>query len=133
MVWRGAHDRWIRRTGSDLAGPHPRGDCRTGTGRRAAMVRQTAIRDGLSRQGCSDRGETTVSIEVLPSVVRLIRGSRIALVLAAAALLSPLAARATNIERVTTPAGIEVWLVRDSTVPLIAIEFGFRGGATQDP
>jgi zinc protease len=26
-----------------------------------------------------------------------------------------------------------VWLVRDPTVPLIAIDFGFRGGSTQDP
>ena len=40
---------------------------------------------------------------------------------------------ATKIERVVTPGGIEVWLVRDATVPLIAIDFGFRGGATQDP
>jgi zinc protease len=72
-----------------------------------------------------------VSIEVLPACIRLIR--RAALVLAAALLFNPFAARATNIERVVTPAGIEVWLVRDSTVPLIAIDFAFRGGGTQDP
>jgi len=42
-------------------------------------------------------------------------------------------AQATNIERLTTPGGIEVWVVRDSTVPLIAVDFAFRGGANQDP
>jgi zinc protease len=42
-------------------------------------------------------------------------------------------AQATNIERLVTPGGIEVWVVRDSTVPLIAVDFAFRGGANQDP
>jgi zinc protease len=51
-----------------------------------------------------------------------------------AATLAPLpVVAATNIERFITPAGIEVWLVRDPAVPLIAINFGFRGGNTQDP
>jgi zinc protease len=46
----------------------------------------------------------------------------------------PLAqASATNIERVTSPGGIEAWLVRDPTVPLVAMEFAFTGGANQDP
>jgi zinc protease len=43
------------------------------------------------------------------------------------------AALATNIERVVSPGGIEVWLVRDAAVPLIAVDFAFRGGANQDP
>jgi hypothetical protein len=41
--------------------------------------------------------------------------------------LAPQLASATKIESIKTPAGIEVWLVRDPTVPLIAINFGFRG------
>src|SRR5262245_19125460 len=54
--------------------------------------------------------------------------------LAATALLALGApATATKTERVVSPAGIEFWFVRDSTVPLVAIEFAFRGGATQDP
>jgi zinc protease len=59
----------------------------------------------------------------------------IAPVLAAAALsvFAPASADATNIERVVTPGGIEVWLVRDPTVPLIAIDFDFIGGSVQDP
>src|SRR5262245_12230887 len=50
-----------------------------------------------------------------------------------AATLAPRVASATKIESVRTPAGIEFWLVRDPTVPLIAINFGFQGGSTQDP
>jgi zinc protease len=42
-------------------------------------------------------------------------------------------ARAMTIERVVSPRGIEAWLVRDSTLPLIALEFAIRGGADQDP
>jgi zinc protease len=43
------------------------------------------------------------------------------------------AVAATKIERVRSPAGIEFWLVRDTTVPLVAINFGFVGGGSQDP
>ena len=66
-----------------------------------------------------------------------------------ATLLRPLAARAllgasllvvavapaaaTKIDRVVSPAGIEIWLVQEPTVPLIAMDFAFRGGASQDP
>jgi zinc protease len=50
-----------------------------------------------------------------------------------AAALAPQLAFATKIESIKTPAGIEVWLVRDPTVPLIAINFGFRGGSAQEP
>ena len=53
----------------------------------------------------------------------------------AATLLVALAApaHATKIERVVSPGGIEAWLVQDKTVPLIALDFAFLGGATQDP
>ena len=40
---------------------------------------------------------------------------------------------APPIERVVSPGGIEAWLVRHPSVPLVAIEFTFRGGAAQDP
>jgi zinc protease len=42
-------------------------------------------------------------------------------------------AHATTIERVVSPGGIEAWLVRDSSVPMIAVEIGFLGGSNQDP
>ncbi|MDH3229652.1 MAG: insulinase family protein [Alphaproteobacteria bacterium] len=51
----------------------------------------------------------------------------------AAVVLAPGAAYAVTVERVVSPGGIEAWLVRDSMVPLVAIEFSFRGGAALDP
>jgi zinc protease len=57
---------------------------------------------------------------------------RIALA-AAVALPAWSAAEAIEIQRVVSPGGIEAWLVEDHTVPLIAVEFAFRGGASQDP
>jgi zinc protease len=38
-----------------------------------------------------------------------------------------------KIERVTSPGGIEAWLVEAHANPLIAMRFAFRGGASQDP
>jgi zinc protease len=65
------------------------------------------------------------------------RGSRLPLLVFAAASL--IAARAQGaevsgmkIERVTSPGGIEAWLVESHANPLIAMRFAFRGGASQD-
>ena len=44
-----------------------------------------------------------------------------------------LPALATTIERVISPGGIEAWLVQEPSLPLIAMEFAFRGGSSQDP
>ena len=41
--------------------------------------------------------------------------------------------KTTRIAKVVSPGGIEAWLVRDTTLPLIAMEFAFLGGAAQDP
>jgi zinc protease len=40
---------------------------------------------------------------------------------------------ATKIQHLISPGGIEAWFVQDSTVPLIAMEYAFAGGAAQDP
>lgn len=48
-------------------------------------------------------------------------------------ILSPLPAAAMTIDRVTSPGGIEAWLVRDSKIPIVALDFSFRGGAASDP
>ncbi len=45
----------------------------------------------------------------------------------------PAAHAATKIQRVVSPGGIEAWLVQDATVPLVAMEYAFGGGAAQDP
>ena len=38
-----------------------------------------------------------------------------------------------KIQEVTSPGGIKAWLVESRQVPLIALRFGFTGGAVQDP
>jgi zinc protease len=42
-------------------------------------------------------------------------------------------AGAMTIERVTSPGGIEAWLVEDHSLPVVAIRFAFPGGAALDP
>jgi zinc protease len=42
-------------------------------------------------------------------------------------------AHATTIQRIVSPGGIEAWLVQESSVPLITMQFAFDGGAAQDP
>jgi zinc protease len=56
---------------------------------------------------------------------------------AAAAVVAVSAASAAEvtgmkIQRVTSPGGIEAWLVESHANPLIAMRFAFRGGAAQD-
>jgi zinc protease len=44
-----------------------------------------------------------------------------------------IASRAEHVQRITTPGGLEAWLVESHAVPLVALEFAIRGGAAQDP
>ncbi|MCC7345755.1 MAG: insulinase family protein [Variibacter sp.] len=57
---------------------------------------------------------------------------RVAALTALAFTLAIAPAQATTIERVVSPKGIEAWVVRNSTVPLLAIQFAFVGGTSQD-
>ncbi|WP_310621128.1 M16 family metallopeptidase [Flexibacterium corallicola] len=54
-----------------------------------------------------------------------------------ALLLFPVAflqtAKAFEIQEVTSKSGIKAWLVENYSVPIIAMEFSFQGGSTQDP
>jgi zinc protease len=62
--------------------------------------------------------------------------SRIAIIIAvfaAAPVLVPINVMAVEIQRVVSPGGIEAWLVNDPTVPIISLNFSFRGGAALDP
>ncbi len=56
-----------------------------------------------------------------------------ALAAAAIVALAATSASAMNIERVRSPGGIEAWLVRDTAIPMIAMDFAFIGGTEQDP
>lgn len=40
--------------------------------------------------------------------------------------------RASMVQTITSPGGISAWLVEDYAVPLVAVEFAFKGGAAQD-
>ena len=42
-------------------------------------------------------------------------------------------ALALKVEEIVSPAGITAWLVEEHSVPLVAINFAFVGGAAQDP
>ena len=69
-------------------------------------------------------------MHILPTIRNAVRCGAIT-VLMLAALAAP--AHATNIERVVSPGGIEIWLVRNSIVPLVAVNFAILGGSSQDP
>lgn len=56
-----------------------------------------------------------------------------AIVFAGALVAFPLSASATKVERIVSPGGIEAWMVNEPSVPLIALDFAFRGGSNQDP
>ena len=43
------------------------------------------------------------------------------------------ASRAARVQNVRSPGGIEAWLVEDYAIPLLAVNFGWKGGAAQDP
>ena len=62
---------------------------------------------------------------------------RLSFVLAACLVMMPLASTpshaAAKVQHLISPGGIEAWFVQDATVPLIAMEYAFGGGATQDP
>jgi len=52
---------------------------------------------------------------------------------AALALLALPAKAAFQIQKVVSPGGIEAWLLEDHRIPLMSLNFTFRGGAALDP
>ena len=62
----------------------------------------------------------------------MIRLAASILCVAAALIAGADAASAMTIEKIVTPAGIEAWLVREKSVPLVTLNYAFHGGATQD-
>jgi zinc protease len=57
---------------------------------------------------------------------------RITALVTAAMLLVPGLARAIDIQEINSPGGIDSWLVEDSSIPFVAIDIWFRGGASLD-
>ncbi len=102
------------------------------------LAAKPAFSDRLSRQGLAEareqEGEEVVtaalSRRLLPTVLPKLAGVALA---ACASLAAVSAQAATKIERVISPGGIEAWLVREPSLPLIAIDFSFIGGSSQVP
>ena len=65
-----------------------------------------------------------------PTTARL---AQCATAAAIALTLSAAPAFATNIEQIVSPGGIRAWLVHETAVPLITVDFAFAGGGAQDP
>jgi zinc protease len=53
-------------------------------------------------------------------------------VLLAVTAMAP-AAKARDVQKLTSPAGFNIWLVEDHGVPLVALGFALRGGSLLDP
>lgn len=68
----------------------------------------------------------------LLTLQRVLSTALVAVLAIVAALVTPAEAK-MNIQQVTSPGGIKAWLVESRQVPLIAMKFGFEGGAVQDP
>jgi zinc protease len=97
------------------------------------MARQEAFGDRLSDQGyhrAEARGEALVTRFQI-GAPRF--GWLLAACVALTALASSPSQAAAKIQRLVSPGGIEAWFVQDATVPLIAMEYAFAGGAAQDP
>ena len=109
----------------ELARPHSRGEGRGRARRGQGLSRQAALGDRISDQGHRAEGGKTLVIRSLRNLIA------VAAVACCHVLAQPV--HATNIERVTSPGGIEAWLVRDTSLPLIALNFSFLGGANEDP
>ncbi len=56
-----------------------------------------------------------------------------AIAAAAVLLASAISAQAFAIQEVKSPGGITAWLVQEKAVPLIAMNFSFKGGSVYDP
>jgi zinc protease len=96
------------------------------------MAGQKTFGDRLFDQGyyAEARGEAFVTY-------CWIRAPRLAFIVATGFVMAMSASTpshaAAKIQHLISPGGIEAWFVQDATVPLIAMEYAFGGGATQDP
>src|SRR3974390_508559 len=86
------------------------------------MARQAGVGHRLSGQGHQSAGGE-----------KIVRRIFAAFTLAALACLASVpAASAVTIERIISSPGIEAWLGRENATPLVAMNYAFHGGSTQD-
>jgi len=48
-------------------------------------------------------------------------------------VVNQVVSRAVPVQQIESPHGVKAWLVEDYAVPLVSLEFAFKGGAAQDP
>lgn len=65
-------------------------------------------------------------------VMKPVFATLVALSLTAPLSIAP-AQAAVKIQEVTSASGVTAWLVEDYSVPIVAVNFAFEGGSTQDP
>jgi zinc protease len=51
----------------------------------------------------------------------------------AVSLAAPTADAASKIQAITSPGGIKAWLVSEPSVPIVALDYSFKGGGNADP
>src|SRR5690349_2614859 len=95
------------------------------------MAGQEAFGDRLSRQGHHRQARGEAVLRTHPVLTRRLAAAFALLASALAPVTSSHAA--AKIQHLTSPGGIEAWCVQDARVPLIAMEYAFSGGASQDP
>lgn len=93
---------------------------------RTMQPTRSAWLSGLSRQAVHFPGRSA------GSGLRATRAVVGAIVFVAALTAFPLSASATKVERIVSPDGIVAWMVNEPSVPLIALDFAFKGGSAQD-
>src|SRR5450631_3854892 len=86
------------------------------------MARQAALGHRLPDQGHEPAGGEAFMTRLMAPI------AFVTLALLAGASV----ASAMTIEKIVSPAGIEAWLVREQSAPLVALNFVFHGGSTQD-
>src|SRR5690606_16635038 len=121
-VWQRPNDRLDRRTDPDLARPHSRGARGRSARRRAQVAGAAPLRHQPAAAARAEIGEPVVDRTILTVMTAVARS-----------VAPTVASRAAKTARVTSPGGVEFWHVRDDTLPMISMEYAFRGGSTQDP
>ncbi len=80
--------------------------------------------------------KSRASVAVLPETrtrSRMVEIVATVIIAAAIVLFTLSQSFAMQIQKVVSAQGIEAWLVEDHQAPLIAMQFGFKAGAAQDP
>lgn len=67
------------------------------------------------------------------TIQKFVRVCCIALVMGAVTTMTMTSASAVEVERVISSKGIEAWLVRDHSNPIVTMEFSFKGAGALDP